>query len=431
MVAHHKGQNVKVTVRDCASSGGYCSLNLVGLNAWLADHKFFDVTVSLFFLPNHGKMLPDKDFGHCDLCWRDEDVFNADTMMLPLAKLKSSSDRGASNLMDATIHNPAAMDDWYNMMSEQFEIHFAAEVGLTEMKPLIFVYWGAHIKSKEEARGKLPAGWLGDFLTSFYPVDKPAGGGWLGMRRFETDEVKFEYIYRTAPAFVEPLPRVHLLSEVGGLLSSKKLLDEVVTRHLTSADLDTSGNMSSRVERLAKLGPAAVQAAVEESARVREGKKAARDEAVAAAAVVVATGGGAAAVVAKQKKVAPAAKAGKRPVKATKVAAEEKEDSDDDDDDDDEVEAVKQTVKVTKHVLQLTRAEPAEKLGFVYSDAGGEVTEVRTRAGWQRLLVCSLATRSVKSTARSRPPRTCAGSFPRTHVRASRSWCVGGAVLAR
>ena len=58
VVAHqHTGQNVKVSVRDCASAGGYCALNVVGLNAWLADHRYFDCTVSLFFLPNHGKMF--------------------------------------------------------------------------------------------------------------------------------------------------------------------------------------------------------------------------------------------------------------------------------------------------------------------------------------------------------------------------------------
>ena len=104
VVAHqHTGQNVKVSVRDCASAGGYCALNVVGSNAWLADHRIFDCTVSLFFLPNHGKMFvrsaplppshrvsaaraaplrhsvnlahaqPDKDFGICDICWRKED----------------------------------------------------------------------------------------------------------------------------------------------------------------------------------------------------------------------------------------------------------------------------------------------------------------------------------------------------------------------
>ena len=114
IIAHQlAGQNVHVTVRDCAAAGGYCALNVVGMNAWLADHLYFDCTVSAFFYPNHGKMLVsrasqpcpgratrstlatllrclqcDSDFGHCDVCWREEDVFNADTMMLPLTRLK-------------------------------------------------------------------------------------------------------------------------------------------------------------------------------------------------------------------------------------------------------------------------------------------------------------------------------------------------------
>ena len=30
----------------------------------------------------------DSDFGHCDTCLRSQDVFNADTLMEPLTKLK-------------------------------------------------------------------------------------------------------------------------------------------------------------------------------------------------------------------------------------------------------------------------------------------------------------------------------------------------------
>ena len=51
----------------------------------------------------------------------------------------------------------------------RYEIPLSTAVGLTKTKPLIFVYWGSHIKSKEEARMKLPDGWLGDYLTEFFP----------------------------------------------------------------------------------------------------------------------------------------------------------------------------------------------------------------------------------------------------------------------
>ena len=165
-------------------------------------------------------------------------------------------------------------------------------VRLTAAKPLIFVYWGKHIKSAEEARSKLPEGWLGDYLTSFFPSEKPPGGGWLGMQRFEGDPIKFEYIYRATPAYAPPPPRVRLLSQVKGLVASGKLLNEVVIKHLQSAGVDTSGNMEARVERLVALGTSALQAAVDESATVRADKKAAKRTkapAAAAPAPVVAT----------------------------------------------------------------------------------------------------------------------------------------------
>ena len=89
----------------------------------------------------------------------------------------------------------------------RYEIPLSTAVGLTKTKPLIFVYWGSHIKSKEEARMKLPDGWLGDYLTEFFPADKPAGGGWLGMRRFEDSPIQFECAPRpcAAPATLQPL----------------------------------------------------------------------------------------------------------------------------------------------------------------------------------------------------------------------------------
>ena len=66
IIAHQlAGQNVHVTVRDCAAAGGYCALNVVGMNAWLADHLYFDCTVSAFFYPNHGKMLVSRASQPC------------------------------------------------------------------------------------------------------------------------------------------------------------------------------------------------------------------------------------------------------------------------------------------------------------------------------------------------------------------------------
>ena len=165
-------------------------------------------------------------------------------------------------------------------------------VRLTAAKPLIFVYWGKHITSAEEARSKLPEGWLGDYLATFYPSEKPPGGGWLGMQRFEGDPIKFEYINRATPAYAPPPPRVRLLSQVKGLVASGKLLNEVVVKHLQSAGVDTGGNMEARVERLVVLGTSALQVAIDESATVRADKKAAKRTkapAAAAPATVVAT----------------------------------------------------------------------------------------------------------------------------------------------
>ena len=410
IIAHQlAGQNVHVTVRDCAAAGGYCALNVVGMNAWLADHLYFDCTVSAFFYPNHGKMLVsrasqpcpgratrstlatllrclqcDSDFGHCDVCWRGEDVFNADTMMLPLTRLKyavvvhappaprrrhaaactilwlaipcsrdfagraARTTRGfrwmrpsttplrwttgarcsrssappprrattarhhsapprrataarASSAATTARHRgarqhsaPAApLPNHPNPPpSSRFEIPLDTAVRLTATKPLIFVYWGKHIKNAEEARSKLPDGWLGNYLARFFPSEKPPGGGWLGMQRFEGDPITFEYIYRATPAYAPPPPRVRLLSEVKGLVASGKLLNEVVIKHLQSASVDTGGNMEARVERLVALGPSALQAAVDESAKVRADKKAAKRTkapAAAAPATVVAT----------------------------------------------------------------------------------------------------------------------------------------------
>lgn len=108
--------------------------------------------------------------------------------------------------MEGTVHNPAAMDDWSAMLADQYEIPFASEVELTKNKPLIFVYWGKHITSKEEARATLPDTWLGDYLSSFYPEGKPAGGGWIGMARFEGSPIQFEYIYKAKPKVRSPPP---------------------------------------------------------------------------------------------------------------------------------------------------------------------------------------------------------------------------------
>ena len=43
------------------------------------------------WLGRYNRMQVDKDFGHCDLCWREQDVFNADTMMLPLTQIRCAA----------------------------------------------------------------------------------------------------------------------------------------------------------------------------------------------------------------------------------------------------------------------------------------------------------------------------------------------------
>ena len=67
----------------------------------------------------------------------------------------------------------------------RYEIPLDPAVHLTAAKPLMFVYWGPHIANAAQARSKLPEGWLGDYLVKFFPSEKPPGGGWIGMQRFE------------------------------------------------------------------------------------------------------------------------------------------------------------------------------------------------------------------------------------------------------
>ena len=89
-------------------------MNCAAFVAYLADHKFFDVVAFLFWFENHGKCRVDATLGAADRKWKSANIFSADTMMEPLQQLDSGTtmEGAESHKIEASILNPAAMDDW-------------------------------------------------------------------------------------------------------------------------------------------------------------------------------------------------------------------------------------------------------------------------------------------------------------------------------
>ena len=93
-------ENILAVPRDTASVG-YCGSVIGGVPALLCDHGFFDIMVPCNHEPSHGKMSVDDEFGGADQTWVDIDIFDANTMLLPLSKRKSY---GSGGLIRSVTH---------------------------------------------------------------------------------------------------------------------------------------------------------------------------------------------------------------------------------------------------------------------------------------------------------------------------------------
>ena len=174
-------------------------------------------------------MLADDVLGLIELLWRHVDVFDANTMLKPIEQLQSY---GTGGKMIASILNPAAIADIEAMLEGMYEVPFDASVQLTEKKPLYWVYFGAHIKTLEEARRVVPQNAFGEHLLKFFPDGKSCGG-WIAFQRFEDSPIEFEYMYREKPTFIPPTTRVRVQSEAETLASElhDTALREVLQAH--------------------------------------------------------------------------------------------------------------------------------------------------------------------------------------------------------
>jgi hypothetical protein len=169
-ITHQQTENIFMPVRDTASVG-YCGSNIGALSGFMCDWRFFDLACPSFHFPRHGQMKVDELFGDVDSCWANEAIFNVDTMLLPLTSRQSC---GSGGKIIASVVNPLAIDDIEPFLCSIYKAPFDSFVRLNEIKPLYWVYFGAHIKSKAEAEAVLPkkdgklTSW-GQYLLSFYP----------------------------------------------------------------------------------------------------------------------------------------------------------------------------------------------------------------------------------------------------------------------
>ena len=76
------------------------------------------------------------------------------------------------------------------------------------LNPHILVYFGAHLTTKEAAAAALPPGVLRDEFLPHYK-----GPGWLSMQQWEASAITHVFLGNKDPRYVDPLPRLRLLSK--------------------------------------------------------------------------------------------------------------------------------------------------------------------------------------------------------------------------
>ena len=207
-LATNRGEKVALSVRDNAALGRNFDC-IASLPATLCDHKIYDAFITLFWKEMHGKCDADKLFGLIELLMILYPLFTIDQLLDMCQQVKWCTKSASARLV-----SPQSMTDFVPMFEAQYRSFtdsrgkISSAVRFTERNPHIMVYFGAHIRTAEQAAAALPEGMYRSYYTKHW-----RGPGWLSMQQWEDSPIEWVFIGCADPKFIPPLPRLRLMTE--------------------------------------------------------------------------------------------------------------------------------------------------------------------------------------------------------------------------